>query len=56
MDLVGWLNAVPQLVYTIVEYAITGGLALMAVYVFWPRRKQPDQQPDQEPDGDSTSP
>ena len=52
MDLVGWLNAVPQLVYTIVEYAITGGLALMAVYVFWPRRKQPDQ----EPDGDSTSP
>lgn len=46
------LNAVPQLVYTVVEYVIVGGLALMAVYVAWPRPKEPngDSEPDETSD------
>lgn len=48
MDLVAWANAIPQVVMTAVEITIVAGLALMAVYVLWPRPKSKDQAKDQE--------
>ncbi len=48
MDLVAWANAIPQVVMTAVEITIVAGLALMAVYVLWPRPKSKDQAKDRE--------
>lgn len=56
MDLVAWANAIPQEVLTGVELTIVGGLALMAMYVVWPRPKSKDQDGDASNEGAGSEP